>query len=808
MLSDIRYAGRQLRKSPGFALTAVVTLALGIGANAIVFSVLNALVLHPLNVPQAQSLYMVEQAWDHSPSQSYKDYLDLQARNRSFRSLIAYHIMGQVGLDEGGNPSVAWPYLVSGNYFDALGIQPFLGRFFHASDEHGKNSAPSVVLSYGYWHSHFDGDRGIIGKAVRINQQPFTVIGVVPPKFRGTELFFVPDLWAPMVDQPELAGWDGLDHRGNHFLWVIGHLKAGVTPGRATADLNTIAASLAKAYPSSDEKLSFVLARPGLVGDYFGRPARAFMAGMMLLAGLILLAACANLGSLFAARAADRAKEIAVRMALGSRRRLVVRQLLTEAILISLAGGALGLLGGMCVLRWLSLWRPIPNIPINVPVNPDLTTYAVALGLALLSGFLFGIVPVRQVMRSDPYQVIRAGALGVAGSRRFTLRDLLLAGQIAICAVLVTSSLVAVRGLVRSLHSNFGFDPNHVILVSVNLHMAGYKGDQATQMERRMRDAAADIPGVTNAAYASDLPLELGGGSNTYAYRESVTDFRPSNAITDADDYDVSPGYFRTAGAVLMRGRGFTWHDDAKAPGVAIVNETFARKVFGSVQKALGSDFKVWNGVRKQVVGVVQDGKYESLTERPQAVMFFPILQETDSEFYLLVRSDRDPRETAGALERTLHGLDPGLPLTIQTWNREMDSALFPARVATVALGVLGLLGAMLAVTGIFGMASYVVSKRLRELGIRVALGAGQQEVLRAALGRAIRLLALGSAAGIVLGLLASKVLSYIVYQATPKDPVVLTGVVLTMLALGLLAVWIPARKALAVDPMILLREE
>ena len=811
MLSDFRLAWRQLRKSPGFAITAVVTLALGIGANAIVFSVLNALVLHPLQVPQSQSLYMLEileSNGERTPSQSYKDYLDLQQRNRSFQSLIAYDIMGPAGLDTGGNPSVVWPYLVSGNYFDALGIQPYLGRFFQAPDEKGKNSAPYVVLSYAYWHSQFHDDRGIVGRMVQVNKHPFTVIGVAPPDFRGTEMFFVPDLWAPLVDQPEITGWNGLDDRGNHFMWLIGHLKPGVTRAQATADLNTIAASLARAYPSTDEKLAFVLARPGLVGDYFGRPVRMFMTGMMLLAGLILLAACANLGSLFAARAADRAKEIAVRMALGSRRRLVVRQLLVEAVLVALIGGALGLLGSIGILRWLSDWRPIPNLPINIPVNPGVTTYAVALALALVSGLLFGLVPVRQILRSDPYQIIRAGGIGLAASRRFTVRDLLLAGQIAICAVLVTSSLVAVRGLVRSLHTSFGFDPNHVILVNVDLHMAGYDGDQAAQMERRMRDAAAGISGVTAAGYVNSVPLELGGTSEADAYRDSVTDFRPSNSATDAYTYDVSPGYFQTAGTVLMEGRTFTWHDDPKAPTVAIVNETFARRVFGSVRKALGSDFKVWNGTRMQVVGVVQDGEYESLTESPQAAIFFPILQQTDRQFYLMVRSERDPQEIAGALERTLHGIDPGLPLTIQTWNNEMDSALFPARVATVALGILGLLGAMLAVTGLFGMASYVVTKRLRELGIRVALGAGQQEVLRAALGRAFRLLAIGSALGLIGGVLFAKVLGYIVYQATPKDPVVLGGVIVTMLALGLIASWIPARRALVVDPMILLRDE
>ena len=805
---DVRFSLRVLLKSPGFTVVAILTLALGIGANAIVFSVLNALVLRPLNVPHAQSLYMLERGPQRWPSQSYPDYRDLRDRNRTFDNLAAYQIIGTAALDTGRNPSVVWPILASGNYFDTLGIQPYLGRFFHASDEKGNNSAPYTVLSYAYWHTHFGRDPSLIGREVRIDKHPMTVIGVAPPAFRGTELFFAPDLWVPMADQSELDGWNAIEDRGAHFAWLVGHLRPGVTPAQATADLDTIAASLAKTYPKDDDGLHFELGRPGLVGDFLGAPARAFMAGLMLLAGLILLAACANLGSLFAARAADRSREIATRIALGSRRSRVVRQLLTEAILVSLAGGALGLLGGMAILRWLSAWQPMPDVPINVPVNPDIRTYAVALMLALISGFLFGLVPVRQVLRADPYQIIRSGSMGVAGSRRFTLRDLLLAGQIAICAVLVTASLVAVRGLERSLHSNFGFQPDHALLAQIDLNMAGYNKDQAAQMERRMRDAIAAVPGVASAGYADNLPLALGGGADSPVFRDSVTDFRPTHQSADANEYDVSPGYFDAAGTTLLAGRSFTWHDDAKSPDVAVINEQFARVVFGSVQKAIGSDFKIWGGKRMQVVGVVEDGKYATLTETPQAAMFFPILQQRDADVFFVVRSDRDPQQIAGSLEQTLRGLDPSLPVDIHTWNRGLDSALFASRVATVALGVLGFLGAMLAVTGIFGMASYVVSKRLRELGIRVALGAGQQEVLRAALGRAFRLLAIGSAAGLLLGLLATKVLSSIVYQATPKDPLVLTGVVLAMLLLGLAATWLPARRALAVDPTILLREQ
>ena len=810
MNADIRFALRQFRKSPGFAVTAVITLALAIGANAVVFSVLNALVLRPLNVPHPDSLFMLERyfAGGNSPSQSYRDYVDLRDQNRSFDSLVSYDISGPVGLDAGdGNPSVVWPYLVSGNYFDSLGIQPYLGRFIHASDEHGKNSVPYVVLSYAYWHSRFNADPAAVGRAVQINKHPYTIAGVAPQDFRGTELFFVPELWAPIVDLPQIGGFDPLDSRGDHFTWVVGHLKPGVTPEAAASNLNTIAASLAKSYPREDEGLKLSLSRPGLVGDTLGGPARAFMAGLMLLAGLILLAACANLGSLFAARAADRSREIALRMALGSTRRLVLRQLFTEAILVSIVGGVVGMAGAVVILRVLSTWRPIPGIPINVPVNPDVKTYALALLLALLSGLLFALVPVRQVLRADPWQIIRSGSSGIGSLRRFTLRDVLLSMQIAICAVLVTASLVAVRGLSRSLQSNYGFQPQGALVVRTDMHMAGYDGDRRMQMQRKMLDAVTAIPGVTAVGYADRLPLSLSGNDSS-VYTDSATDYRPTNSIADAQQFNVSPDYFRAAGTAMLAGRTFTLHDDSKAPTVAVVNRLFARKVLGTVDNAVGSHFKVWGGTRVEVVGVVEDGKYRTLTEDPAPAMFFSFLQQPSSTTRIVVQSQRDTQEIAASIQQSLHRLDPALPFEIKTWSSELDSALFAARVATVSLGVLGLLGAMLAITGIFGMASYSVSKRMRELGIRVALGATRRNVLSAALGRAFRLLAIGSVAGMILGVLSTRVLSFIVYQATPKDPIVLGGVILTMLALGLVAAWIPARHALAVDPMILLREE
>jgi predicted permease len=372
--------------------------------------------------------------------------------------------------------------------------------------------------------------------------------------------------------------------------------------------------------------------------------------------------------------------------------------------------------------------------------------------------------------------------------------------------VVVTSSLVAVRGLVRSMHSNFGFEPRNAMLASTFLSMAGYSGDSVPAMERRMIDAVERLPGVKTVGLISYIPL--GGGQSTEGvFREQTTDLRTANAAANVQVFKISPDYFHAAQTSLLAGRGFSWHDDKNAPRVAVVNALFARKIFGSVGNAVGGHFKTEDGTRVEVVGVAEDGKYYQLTEDPRAAMFLPFLQSPTGTMCLVVRSEKD-QQLAAEIRSTLRELDPGLPLSLMTWTEGLTIALFPSNVATVALGVLGLMGAMLSITGIFGMAAYSVSKRLKELGIRVALGAQRKEVLQAALGRAVKLLAIGSAAGLFLGVLASRVLSSIVYQATPRDPLVLAGVVLAMSLLGLVATWIPAQRALSIDPLVLLRED
>jgi len=806
LLQDFRYTLRQLRKTPGFTAAAVLTLAMAIGANAVVFSVLNGLILKPLNVPDARSLYLIQHDSDNSTAQSYPDYIDLRDRNHSFDSLTGYGIT-QAALNAGEGSSLIWGVEASSNFFDALRIQPYLGRFFHDSDDRGPNSAPYIVFSYAYWHTRFHDDRSVIGKVVQLNRHPFTVIGVAPPDFRGTIVFISPNFFVPFVNHEQIDGATDLNDRGARWVFVVvGHLKAGATSASATADLNSIAEYLQKTYPKEERPGGFSLGKPNLMGDQFAPGVKAFMAGLMLLAGLILLAACANLGSLFAARASDRSREIALRLSLGSSRQRILRGLFTEAVLLSLAGGAIGLWVSVVFLHWFSEWQPFGNFPTHTPVNPDASVYALALGLTVISGLLFGAVPVRQVLRTDAYQVIKQGSSEGLGGR-ISARDVLLAMQIALCAVLVTSSLVAVRGLIHATHSNFGFEPKNSILVGADLRMAGYAAERAPQMQIRMVDSIAAIPSVASVGLTDALLLNDQNTSSVF--NDKTADLRPSNAaLGDVYLYHISPDYLHAEGTALLAGRAFTWHDDKNSPRVAIVNQEFARRIFGSVEISIGAYYKMPDETRIKVVGVAQNGKYGKLTEEPQPAMFLPLLQWPSASAWMVIRSSRESQQLGSAIRNALHQIDASLPVVIETRLDEIGGALFPPQVASISLGVLGIMGAMLSITGIFGMAAYSVSKRLRELGIRIALGAQRRQVVQAALERAFRLLTFGSTAGLVLGLLATKVLSHIVYEATPWDPVVLAGVVLAMALLGVIATWIPARRAMSVDPMILLHEE
>ncbi len=806
LLLDIRYALRALWKSPAFTLVAVLTLMLGIGANVLVFGVVNAVLLRPLDVSEPQNLYELRfKPWTNWKllTTSYPAFEDYQQRNTTFSGLAGYDGYSGGRLRWGDTVKSVSGYSATGNYFDLLGVQPELGRFFHEADVHGPNSAPYMVLSDSLWRSAFNADPGVVGTTVRLGKDPFTVLGVAPPRFHGTERFVWPDYWIPVVNH---FGADSLRDRTGHPLTVLGRLKPGVTPQQAAENLSAIAAQLAKEYPKTDTGVPLRLIRPGLYADE-GDLIRGFLYSVTALALLVLLAACANLASLFAARAADRSRELALRVALGASRWRLVRQLLTEAMVLSLLGGAAGMVAAGLLLGALGQ-RGLPGYGMHsaysdLAVYVDVRVYLVALILTLVSGLLFGMIPARQVWQGNPLQAMKRGPVDVTPRRRLALRDLLLGAQIVICTLLVIASLVAVRGMVRLLHAPLGFQPQGAMVAEMD--PSEIDGDVPIEKTKAMIDALRSLPGVTAAGTLSKVPF-TGGIRGIPVFPPGTTELTLNNSVLAPYRFTISPGYLEAAGTRLLRGRDVSWRDTAKTPYVAIVNETFSRKMWGDTL-AIGQRFIFLDHLR-EVVGVAEDGKYHAIQDPPQPVVYLPLSQSEQWFGTFVVRSSRAQNEMAAALERTLSGLEPNAIITVQSWPEAMANALFPAQAAAVTLGVMGLLAAMVAVTGIFGMAAYNVSRRIKDLAIRVALGARPKHVMSAAVGRPIVLLAIGSLAGLLLGVFASRLLGQIVYQANPRDPVVVVGAVLTMALLGLAASAIPALRALAVDPSKLMREE
>jgi len=800
MIADLRFALRVLWKSPAFTLVAILTLMVGIGANVLVFGVVNAVLLRPLDVSEPQNLYELRlkpwTAWKLLTT-SYPAFEDYRQRNTTFSGLAGYDAYSGGRLRWGDTVKIVSGYSATGNYFDLLGVQPAVGRFFHEADVHGPNSAPYMVLSDRLWRSAFNADPGVVGTTVRLGKDPFTVLGVAPPRFHGTERFEWPDYWIPVVNHIDA---EYLKDRTGHPLTVLGRLKPGVTPQQAADNLSTIAAQLAKEYPKTDTGVGLRLIRPGLYADE-GDLIREFLYSETALAMLVLLAACANLASLFAARAADRSRELALRVALGASGWRLVRQLLTEAMVLSMLGGAAGMAAAGLQMGALSRWVLLGYGDLAVEI--DVGVYLAALILTLVSGLLFGMMPARQVCQSSPLQAMKSGPVDATPRRRLTMRDLLLGAQIVICTLLVIASLVAVRGMVRLLHAPLGFQPEGATVAEMDL--SEVEGDVPLEKTKAMIDAVRSIPGVTAAGTLNRLPF-TGGIRGIPVFPPGTTELSLNNSVLMPYRFTISPGYFEAARTRLLRGRDVSWRDTTNTPYVAIVNETFSRKMWGDTP-AIGQRFIFLDHLR-EVVGVAEDGKYHHMEESPEPVVYLPLSQSDQSFGTFVVRSSRAQSEMAAALERTLSALEPNAIITVQSWPETMANACFPARAAAVALGVMGLLAAMVAVTGIFGMAAYNVSRRMKELGIRVALGARTRHVMSVAVGRPIMLLGVGSLVGLLLGVFASRLLEQIVYQANPRDPVVVVGAVLTMALLGIAASAIPALRALAVDPSKLLREE
>ncbi len=811
LLQDLRFALRQMRRSPGFALTAVFTLALGIAANVIVFGVIQALILRPIDVPHPEQVMTLAHTNESYPIFSYPEVRDVRDGNTVFSAVGAFDV-DNFGLEANGVTRPVWGFKVSGQYFEAVALKPFLGRLLQRADDDHPGASEAAVLSWPAWKSDFGADPDIVGKTIRLNKQPYTIVGVTPEGFYGTEKFLQPDIFVPMANEASLSGYNWLESRHDQNIFSIVRLKDGVTTPQVQAELTAIAAREAREYPKDEEKLTLKLTRPGLVGDFISGPTRAFLAGVMGLAGIVLLAACANLGSLFAARTADRTREIAIRMAIGSSRWRIVRQVLVEAFVISILGGICA-----CGLAWIALtglanWHPPTEYPFKFHIMPQSSLILMAFLISVLAGVGFGVMPLWQIFKTDPNHAIKSGGSQSTAGRRWALRDVLLAAQIALCCVTVTAAFVSLRGLGKAMTMNMGINPRHAVVAKFQLSQAGYSGEAVDHFQRQLLERVSHLPGVQAAGYAQSTPLS----QDTFVsdvFSQQTTDFKPSNRAFGAYGYDVSPGYFAAAETPLLSGRDVSFSDNAKTPAVAVVNREFAQRLFHS-EDVIGRYFKNSSGAQIQIVGIVADGKYLLLSENQKAAVFFPISQRPTTKTSLIVRLPPDSSEAAtndmaATLRKVVRDLDPTIPIRESSpWRNQLGLTFFVSQVATVALGLFGAFGLLLSITGTFGLASYTVSKRLRELSIRVALGAQAKQILSAALGRMLILLAIGSVAGMLLGVAASRVLSAIVYQASAQDPFVLAAVAFTLLITGSLSVAGPVRRALHIDPAELLREQ
>ena len=809
LLQDIRFALRQLRHSPGFALTAVAILSLGIAANVIVFGVLQGLIMRPLNVPDPDRVMQLVRESNAYPVFSYPEIRDVRDNNTVFSGVGAVSIYN-VGLEADGISRAVWTYEVNGQYFDVAGITPFLGRLLQPADDAHPGASDAVVLTWPAWKSYFGADPHIVGKKVRINKRPYTVVGVTPEGFYGTEKYFQPEIFMPLANKDSTEGTNILEDRRVGSMMSIVRLKDGVGLPQAEAELKTIVDRMKRQYPVEEDGLVLRLVRPGFQGEFLGGPLNGFLTGVMVLAGIVLLAACANLGSLFALRTLDRSREIAIRIAIGSNRWRIFRQVLVEALLISIVAGVCA-----CALAWLALtglanWHPPTPLPFIFLVVPQPSLILEALLISMVAAVLFGLMPLPQIFKTDPNDAIKSVGNRPATGRFWALRDLLLAAQIALCCITVTAAFVSLRGLSRAMKMDVGFNPANTLRTEFDLGWAGYHGDSAARFQRELLDRVSRLPGVQLAGYANSTPLSLNRINTVDIYSQATTDFKDSNRIANAFTYSSSPGYFGASGTTLLAGRDVSYLDTPQTPRVAVVNREFARAVFHS-EEVIGRYFKRSSGTSYQIVGLVGDGKYLTLSEDASPAAFFPISQEPATNTVLIIRTQPgDPNnEIAASIRKAIRDMDPAVPiLDSGSWTSQLGLSLFPSQMATVALSLFGGFGLLLSVTGTFSVASYTVGKRLRELSIRVALGAQGRQILWAALGRMLILLAGGSVVGTLLGVAGSQILSAVVYQASAQDPFVLLAVMATLLITGILSVASPVRRALHVDPARLLREE
>lgn len=821
MIQDLRYGVRTLLKNPGFTLIAVITLSLGIGANTAIFSLTSALLLRSLPVPQPEQLVTVNRGEGVSLGPlSYPDFVALRERNEVLSGLAASY-SAELSFGNGSRSEVARGELVSSDYFDVLRLQPVLGRGFLPEEEHTLGTHPVVVLSHGFWQSRFNGNPQIISQTITLNRQKYTIVGVAPAGFNGLAEMFPTDLWLPvtMLPQTSPALQASLSNRFEQLFAAIGRLKPGVSVEQAQTALETINRQLDLAEPppttrqrNANEDRSLKLEQPQGIGiPSMRRRARIAATLLFVVVSIVLLIACANVANLLLTRATARRKEIAVRLALGASRFRLVRQMLTESALLGLLGAGAGLLLAFWINRALMALKP--PLPGAVGFNLDLQLDAPVLGftllLTLLVSLLFGLVPALAASRPDVVRALKdeTGAASQRGQHgRFNLRNALVVMQLAVSLVLLIAAGLFIRSLQQMQKIDPGFQTENRLALSFNLEPEGYNEAKGREFARQLVERVRALPGVQAATMANFLPLGF-----LKLTESAVIDGRTTSTV-NAVAQRVGLDYFRTIGTPLLRGRDFTPQDSANAPAVAIINETLARRFFPNedpIGKRVRIGDPISNAQPYEIVGIAKDTLITSIAEAPRAATYRPLAQQHSSRVTLVIHTTGNPQALLAAVRHEVQVLDENIPAQeIKTLDEFIALSFWPMQMGARLVGAFGLLGLLLACVGLYGVMSYAVAARTREIGVRMALGAERRDLLRLIVGQGLTLALLGTGAGLALAMAVTRVLRKFLFGIGATDPLTFLGVALLLTLVALLACWVPARSATRVDPLTALRHE
>ena len=806
---NLQYSLRTLRKRPGFTLTVVITLALGIGANATIFTWIKAVLLEPLpGIEQPERLVEVWGATRNNSalSLSYLDYLDYRDRNVVFSGLAAHQVQ-PLNLGRGGKPERVWGAVVSGNYFNVLGVKALIGRTFLPEEDRTPNSHPVAVIGYGLWQRDFGADPKVIGRTITLNEHDFTIIGVTPKEFGSPFAGIALDAWTPVMMKDYVAlPHFSLTDRGSRWLMVMGRLKPGVTVVQAQANIAAIARQLERTYRQTNDQMGAAVYLLSQSPFSLKRSMQSALAVLMAAVAIVLLIACANIANLLLARAASRRKEIAVRLALGSTRWRMLGQMLTESFVLASCGAAVGLTLAFWTARSLPAFLPPYGIQVSFDTRPDVVVLAFTLGLTVITTVLFGLAPALQASKPDLVAALKdnAAALG-QGQRKFPLQHALVISQMALSTVALISAGLFVRSLREAYEADPGFDPHRVLLASFDPFLSGYDDNHGREFYRRLIERVRTLPGVQLVTLARRLPLTLSG----IAFANVVID-----GYTPAKDEDmhlnyetVGPDYFRTMRIPLVQGRDFDERDNEHARGVVVINETMARR-YWTGGDALGRRIKLdksW----LQIVGIAKDVKNRTLNEALQPFLYVPFLQDYRSNMILVARTVIEPKTMFHAVRAETAALDPKIPMfDAKTFEQHIGLSLFLQRMAATILSIFGLLALSLTAVGVYGVMAYAVSQRTRELGIRISIGASRSDVLKLILGQGLTLSVVGLIGGLVTALVVTRFSAHLLYGVSSADPVTFTVIALLLLGVAVVSGYFPARRATRIDPVVALRME